>query len=325
MNAEGGLAVATPVREAPDLLDLATLVLRGWPIVLGVVAASLLLMILYLNVATYRYTAELKLTVAQSGTGSLSTSLKNLSGLASIAGVQLPQDSGAIAFLRYGENLRSATAARVIVADPALVRTIFATEWDEERQAFVEPRSSLRTLANGAKRLIGVPVYPWREPDAVRIQAWLHRHVSVVQDQRRPLATVSFRHPDPEFAGRFLMALHQGVDRDLKRRALARADSNIAYLEEKLRTVSVAEHRAALTDALGEQERIRMLAGSGAPFAAEPVGEVTVSDRPTFPRPALFLVGAALVGAFLGSLVVLVRAWLDVKRMRSAAGAPGTA
>ncbi|MFQ3666187.1 MAG: hypothetical protein SNJ79_09200 [Sphingomonadaceae bacterium] len=301
------------------MLDLLITVMRGWRIIAASMVAALVVMVVYLNLASYRYTGELKVTVTQSGAGSLSSSLRNLSGLASIAGIQLPQDGGEIAFLRYRETLRSAAAARALAADEHLMQRMFRAEWDEESGRFVERRGVIGGIISLGKRLLGVPVYAWQEPDSSRVQAYLDRRVSVTQDQRRPLLVITFQDEDPEFARHFLERLHAEVDGGLRRRALEQATSNIAYLEQKLQSTSVAEHRAALSEALGEQERVRMLAESGADFAAEPIGIVAVSDRPTFPRPALFLAGALLFGLLCGAVLTLVRAWM---RSRDAVQGP---
>lgn len=294
----------------PDLVDLMLQLWRDRLLVALVAALSVLAMIVYLNVATPRYTATLLVTPAQSSGSGLSSSLRNLGGLASLAGVQLPQDGSSLAFLKYGENLQSRVAAERLAADPALMQQIFAAEWNTREKRWEKPASLPRTIVNGVKSMLGLWVQPWSEPGAARLQEYLERNVQVVQDQKRPLVTILFEHRDPAFAGQFLERLHAEVDDDLRDRGLARTGSNIAYITRKLEVVTVAEHRIALTEALGEQERARMTAESGAPFAAEPVSKVSVSFRPSFPRPTLFLAGALFLGLLLGAVISWSRAYL---------------
>ena len=292
--------------QTTDLVDIVRTIWRRRWIVLVTMVLTVMAMIAYLNVAPYRYTATVKLTGAQSGSGGLASQLGNLGGLASIANVRLPQGPGEQGFLIFSQDLVSRTAAEVLLRHPDIVHVAFADEWDARRRTWVEPTSGLRNLLNAIKSAIGLPVYAYVPPNAARVQAYLEKRVGVAEDTRKPIVSLSYAHEDPVFARRLLRTLIDGVDEDLRRRALARSRVNITYLSEQLKIVQLAESRLALASALGEQEKTRMAASSGASFAGEALSEVSVTDRPTSPRPMLFLIGSAVLGLVLGGLVALV-------------------
>ena len=296
-----------------DLVDLLSTLLRHWIPVVAICLLFVAGMIIYLNVATYRYTATMIVAPAQNSGGGLAGSLSKLGGLASIAGVQLPQDSGSVAFIKYGENLHSRTAADALAADRQLMQKIFYREWDARTNSWREPSSAIRPLVNGVKTVLGIPIYAWKAPGPLEVQDYLERNVSVVQDPKKPLITISFVHPDPEFARYFVDRLHGAVDGDLRRHTQERTIDNIAYLTRKIQEVTIVEHRQALTEALGEQERILMTANSAAPFAADPISAISVSRRPTSPRPVLYLAGALFMGLVIGSACVLSWAYLRAR------------
>ena len=319
-NCNGDRKVAVPMETqvnaghsdgGPDLVDLAATLHKKWYVVAAVCAAFVLAMVIYLNMATYRYTATMTVTSAQNSGGGLSGSLSKLGGLASIAGVQLPQDSGSVAFIKFGENLRSRTAADILSKDPAVMRKVFEREWNAADNRWAQPPSALRAVVNGIKIVLGIPVYAWKPPGPLEMQDYLERHVSVVQDPKKPLMTISFSHSDPVFARAFVKALHDAVDGDLRARTQERAAENITYLSRKINEVPVVEHRLALTEALGEQERLLMTASSTAPFAADPISAISISRRPTSPRPVLYLAGALFFGLVVGVCAVLTRAYLQ--------------
>ena len=289
-----------------DLVDMIRTVWRRRWIVLLTMILTVLAMIAYLNVVPYRYTAMVKLTGAQSGSGGLSSSLGNLGGLASIANVRLPQGPGEQGFLIFSQDLVSRTAAEVLLRHPDIVQVVFASEWDARRRTWVEPASGLRHFLNATKRAIGLPVYAYVPPNAARLQAYLEARVGVAEDTRKPIVALSYAHEDPVFARRFVRTLIDGLDEDVRRRALARSRANITYLGEQLKIAQLTESRLALAAALGEQEKTRMAASSGAPFAGEAMSEISVSDRPTSPKPMLFLIGSAVFGLVLGGLAALV-------------------
>jgi uncharacterized protein involved in exopolysaccharide biosynthesis len=262
--------------------------------------------IFYLQRATYSYTAQLKVTAAQGNTAG-GSKLGGLATLASVAGLSAPQDPGALSFQLYTEGLKSRTVAEALARRPDIMQVIFAPEWDAAAGRFVEPTTFVGDLSRGAKRLFGLPVYAWHAPDAARLQAIIEQSVSVDQNLESPVTTISFSHPDPRFAVKFLTALHEAVDDELRRKARNRSGEYIAYLSRQLAGVSIAEHRVALAQALSDQEKTRMMASSTMSFAAEPFGPATASLRPTKPAPMLVLATGLVMGVFLGIVAAFVR------------------
>lgn len=301
-----------------DLFDMLAIVLRRKWIVLAVGIAAAAAMLVYLNVTTYRYNAELKVTSVQVAGSGLGGSLQKLGALGSIANLQLPQDSSSIAFLRYGELLRSPDLAQSVAGMPTVMHVLFYKEWDTRQSRWVEPTGIVITVSHIVKSLLGFPVYAWQPPDALRVEEYLDRWVSVAVDQKRPVITIDYQNRDPIFAGTLVSLLHQIADEALRKRSLARSALDIEYLTGKLKVITLAEHRAVLSEALAEQERTQMSAQVGTPFAAEPIGKVKVSSRPTSPLPGLYLAGALAGGLLSGALFVLVAAQLRARRERSA-------
>lgn len=272
------------------------LVRRRWRLVLAGLGAVLLAAVAYLHLATYRYTAELRVTAVYSAQQLPS----GLSGIASLAGISLPGDKAVTPIALYSEAMRSRDVAAAVVADPVLMRHIFAEEWDAAAGRWRDPGGLVRGLLDGAKRLLGVPVQPWSPPDAADVQRYLAKHLAIIEAPKTNVTTIAVNDPDPEMARRLLALLNEAADRHLRERALARSSEYIAYLERKLLEVQVADYRESLVQALSAQERTRMMASSDAPYAAEPLGAITASVRPTTPKPAVVLAAALVFGLLLG-------------------------
>lgn len=309
-DADGRVRMRPLTNEAGeiDLVTLSSVIWRGWKTVAAVAIAFVLLAILYLHLATYKYTAQLTVTpVAQNGslTGG---NLRGLGGLASIAGIALPTSANGMNFQLYAEGMYSRSTADTLAADPRIMRTIFASEWDAVGQRWRPRDSAVRTVVNAIKPMLGAPVLVWSPPDGARLQTHLNNNLIVNQDDRRSITTLSYDHGDPDFALYLLAAIHRTVDDALRARALLRASENVDYLEGKLATITVADYRESLLAALAEQEKLRMAASSSAPYAAEPFGAVNVSDIPTNPRAKLVLAVGVVIGLLAGmGIVVLIQ------------------
>jgi hypothetical protein len=283
----------------------ALLIARKWTL-LGFIVAAVALAVLYLNVATYFYTATMNVTPVQSS--SSASKLGNLAGLASIASVSLPQDSSSMSFVLYTEGLRSRLAADTLSRDPVIMQSVFKSEWNAQQGRFVEPSGPLTPVIRAIKTLFGLPQYQWRAPDAARLQAYLQQEIKIIQSPKSPVATIIYSNPDADFAGTMLSRLNKVVDDSLRRRSLDRSNDSIAYLTQQLARVTLVEHREAIAAALSEQEKQRMFASSSMPFAAEPFGGIIVSLRPTSPQPVIVLIAAVFAGLLTGIAWIIVGA-----------------
>jgi hypothetical protein len=199
-------------------------------------------------------------------------------------------------------SVDSEPVARALANDSRLMRVIFAGEWDSRRGAFVPPEPGLVTpLVKAGKSLLGISNVPWSAPGPERLREYLAGNVEINKDPKLPIAILTFEHKDRQFAKRLLSSVHGAIDRELRMRALARTQQSIAYLSDQLQRVTLADHRTALSQALSEQERIRMMANSNLPFAAEPFGPPTVSSAPSSPRPGIVLTVSLILGAMIGA------------------------
>lgn len=293
---------ALPEDKEIDLWELLQSLWAGrWTIAL-VTVVFLTLSITYLHIASYRYTAKLVLFPVQSGGA---PKVEGLGGLASFAGVSLPQGPGALSFSAYKQGVHSRNLADTLAQNQELMHKIFAPEWNEKRGVWQEPETSLGPLKSAIKNIIGIPDQSWRPPDGARLEEYINNQVQVIEDPKSPYITITFKHADPEFAVYFLDMLNTELDGILRKQTLLRSTDNISYLSAQLGKATITEHRLVIAQALVEQEKQRMMANARAPYAADPVGSASASAWPTSPEPVKVLAVGLLGGLIAGGTVVI--------------------
>lgn len=285
-----------------DIFEFFRILMDRWKILLAFTLAGLGAAVLYLNVATYTYSVSFRVTPTESEVGNLTG---KLGGLAAVAGLSLGADQAIQPFELYVESFYSPEVAARLSARTDILQQAFPDEWNAQTGAWEEPRTPIRLVGRAVKSALGIPVFPWEQPNAARLQEYIKDEVILVRDPKKSVTTFSMDHANPDFAVLLLSSLHDSVDQMIRDRALRRANSYIDYLSMKLGEVSLAEHREALATTLGEQERVRMMSSSSMPYAAEPLGKPIVSLRPTKPKPLLILALGLLGGGFLGVAAVL--------------------
>ena len=283
-----------------------------WALLIGAVL-GIGLGLLFLSVATYRYTATLTVTPAK---GEMSQLPGNMSGLAAIAGISLPGGGSVSDFNLYLVALQSRQVAAELAKDDKIMQRLFASQYDIPTGRWLRPTNFIADFSSAIKSMLRVPGADWRQPAAADLQKFLQENIKISTDRKLNITNISFDYEDPEFAAKLITDLHEKTDTVLRRRALTRADQAIGYLEKQLSQVQLAEHRQALAAILGEQEKSRMLASSAAPYAAQPFGDAVASSRPTSPQSVIVLV-EGLVGGMILSLAALL-GWRVSKRGGSA-------
>jgi Chain length determinant protein len=293
--------VPTPGRLTSVIFgqEFASFLLVAWTkklIIAIMMLLAIMLTVVALHFSTYEYTATLKVTAVQKDR-QLSS---NLAGLASLAGVSLPGGSAGSQLTQYIELLKSRNVSATLASDPYIMKHVFSDQWDSKSKQW-RPKSGLSvTLTHMMKAIIGMPIHQWSAPDAEMLNKYIVRKLKLAEDNKSNVLSIMMEDKSPSFAIYFVNKIHNATDYQLRRRALDRSQKYVLYLESKLPLVTNADHRKALVDSLGEQEKVLMLASADSPFAAEPLGDTTSSFKPTSPNPVILLPLFALLGLILG-------------------------
>jgi len=262
-----------------------------------ILAFPFVLAVLYLQIVTDKYTAELKIVPTEGDGASLSS---DIGGLASFAGINLKDSETVSNYRLYLDTLHSRRIAIELAKDQELMQTIFAEHWNEDMQKWQNPKNSfIYKIPAFVKKVLGIYNREWNVPSAWNLEEFLTDYVEISENPKEAVITILFMHEDPEFAKDFLIKLHSLSDNLIRNRTLERSKNHAEYLKKKLQTVSVAEHRQALTISLVEQERFIMLASSNKAFAAEALWGVKSSPEPTSPKPILVILFSLIFSTVL--------------------------
>lgn len=265
------------------------------------IAIVLLLVVGYLHVASRLYTVSMEVTAATQ-----SSQNSRLSGLSSLAGIDLGGGGTGNLFKLYVASLQSPAAAAILARQPGLLREMFPRDWSDRDGRWEEPASGLRPFTNAIKSAIGMDIVPWSPPSTARVYNYLRDQVQVVQDDKSTVVTLKIESSDPRTAADVLVALNAAGDALIRKRSLSRAEGYIKYITDMLPTVTIAEYRSALIENLNEQVGTRMMAEAGVPFVSDVLSPPLVSPTPT--SPSAF--GVLALGFFLGCVLGAALAFL---------------
>lgn len=211
-------------------------------------------------------------------------------------------------FQIYLRFYRSTELAAAMIHDHAADKLLFADRWD----------AITGTWHGGSLpgRLLALASGPPRAPTANDVSDYLKRNISLDPGEGEDMQTVTVLYPDKAVAGELLQWVHDEAENLSKRRIMLRAQSNIDYLTERLRTTTQNEQRNALISLLLSQENMLMAAQSWNAYAGDIISGPWVSDRPVSPNPPLLIAMALLGGIIIGCGISFVRMLMGMPVVR---------
>lgn len=129
----------------------------------------------------------------------------------------------------------------------------------------------------------------------------------VTDDARSGTVTMSVTWRDPQLAAQWANGLVMLTNDYLKDQAIMEAERNIAYLQTEISKTNVVELRGALYSLMEEEVKGEMLARGRDEYALKVVDPAVAPERPSSPRPVLWISAGAFAGFLATAFFILLR------------------
>ena len=239
-------------------------------------------------VVTPEYTASVVLLPVSTHGGSvdLGSSASELSGLASLAGINLnganQVKTEAIA------TLESEILTEQYIRQHDLLPILFSHDWNAAtRQWKTNDPRKVPTLWKANRRFKDVR--------------------AIDDDTKTGLITLTIRWKSPYLAAEWANGLVKLTNDYLRQRAIDEAERNIAYLSGEVSKTNIVEVKSAIYSLMETEIKNEMIARGRDEYALRVIDPAEPPEKMSFPRPVLWTVGAFLGGIFLGLLVNVLR------------------
>lgn len=296
-----GYFIVVPDPQASGAEELDTFVgelLTAWRLLLAmvVVGGLIALGVAFLMTPLYRAKA-LVAPVTSQGLGGQGGTLRQLSGLAALAGVDLGGGGG-----RKDESLATLSAksfAREFIESNNLLPVLYAERWDA-RAGHWRAGATPPTLGQAVTRFT----------DSV---------VSISDDPKTSFVTVTVDWYSPQLAAQWANGLVNMVNEKLRQEAVASSQRSLEYLDKELAKTNVVEVRQAIYQLIERQVENATVANVQHDYAYHFLDPAIAPERKNSPKRALLGVAGAAIGLFAGVLVVFVRRAVGLRRAQRAA------
>lgn len=229
--------------------------------------------------------------------GSLASAASSLTGI-KVPGADNPNFSAVLQMLNSPRVYAEADRRY------GLFRLFYPTRWDDAHKTWIVRITTLGAIISGMKQVFHIPVHDTpNEDDLARL---LKSRLEISPVEFTNLYDVSLRYKDPQVAAQFLNWDLNTADSMIRAAALARIRGEIEYVDQRLKTITVDEHRRVLGELLASLERQNMIISGGGNYAVFVVQSPTVVARPSLTALVLQLLLGLVVGAAIAIAAVLL-------------------
>jgi hypothetical protein len=272
--------------------------------------AGLFIAIIYLLLATPLYTARMVVGPAETATG-----LAGATGGLRAQLNMLVGDTGGTSvdpYQLFNELITSGSTARRMY-DRGVLQFLNPGSWDAEQKKWIEP-TGLKAMLRGTLHVVFGRPY-WTAPSERTVEDMLKSDVPSHSDNGSLYFRVfEYKNSNPQKAVQFLQTLYDQTDAATRAAAMARSDTLAHYLLARVATVSEPEYRAAIYQALAQQEIMRIMGRSHAPFGAQMIDPPSASPTPTDPPLFRTLIIGIVLGAGAGVLIAYLLALFATRK-----------
>ena len=251
-----------------------------------------------------QYKATAILAPVDSDGGGLSGVLGQLSGVASIVGVNIGGGESSESQIAQ-EIMKSWSFIDKFISDNDLAVKVYAAEgWNKGsgelkiNQDDYDSESG-EWLTEDSDGNIAPPT-SWK-----LFQAFSNM-LSVSEDKKSGLVSVSIEYFSPQVAKEWLDMYIKSINGHMQARQVAKVSNNIDYLEAQIDKTSIAEMREVFYTIIEEQTKNKMVAEASPDYAFVAVSPSMVPEKKSQPKRALICILGTLFGGMLSVLLVLV-------------------
>ena len=286
-----------------DLLELIKVLWDEKIKIVAITAVAAFLSVIYALSQPNIYQAEALLAPAgDAGGGGMSKLAGQFGGLASLAGVSLPDDGVNKSELGL-EVLKSRKFVREFVGRHKITPQLMAVDyWDPETR---ELKLDADVYDEKSKA--------WLDKDQVPSNEEIYKtysgNIIIEKGTTSKFVRIGFKHKSPDIAAKWTGLVIKDLNDAIRRQDIDEAESSIAYLRQQVEASPLADLRNLFYDLIQAQTETMMLANVREEYVFKTIDPATVPELKSEPKRALICILGTMLGGIIGVIYVLARAY----------------
>ena len=246
---------------------------------------------------------------------SLSNNLNAYSGLANLAGISLSSGGGYSISGKAIEKLNTLSFFENNIMPNIFLPELMAVEsWDRANNKLLF-NPNIYDEVN--KKWIRKFVYPQKQkPTAQEGFRRFKSNMSIVEDNKNGLITISIKHQSPYIAKKWTELIINQVNNFYKEKDKLEAEKALIYLNNQIDKTSLTEIKQVIAGLLQQETQKLTLIEASESYVFEYIDPPAVMEMKVGPRRSLICIIGAIVGGLFSIMIVLLKHYLFLFRKK---------
>ena len=292
--------------EEIDLIELFQILLRGkWFIVSFTAFVSIIAVIISIALPNI-YESHALLTPTKKS-NSISAAMKNFSGLAGLAGINLPSDVDGGNAARAKEKIRSLSFFENNILKNIYLPDLMAVkDWDPKTNYLSYDETIYDAKSDAWVRKYS---YPRQQiPSAQEsFKVFTEQHINLTEDTKFGFITLSIKHQSPYIAKKWVELIVDEINNFYRQNDKLESQKAISYLNQQISLTSFSEIKEVLAQLVQEETKKLSLIEATQFYVFEYIDPPAVMETKSGPKRSLICILSALLGGLLSIVIVLAR------------------
>lgn len=290
-----------------DLRELFSVIWQGKWLIIAITAVFAIGAVIFAIKQPNIYKSEALLAPAsEEQGGGLSGLASQFGGLASLAGVNLGGKGGTDKTELAIEVLKSRQFTSDFIQRHNILADLMAAEkWDWDADKLIYDPELYNEQTNTWVREAKAPFKP--EPSMQEAYKVFSKMIAVNKAKETGMVTISVEHLSPAVAQQWVAWLIQDINKVMKDRDVAEANSSSEFLNKQIALTNVADIRTILYKLVEEQAKTIMFAEVRDEYVFKTIDPALAPEEKAKPKRALICVLGTLLGCMLGVMIILIR------------------
>lgn len=299
--------------EEIDLNDFFNMLFHGkWIIISITLLASIASVYFSLKLPNIYQSKALLVPVESSSRNA--AALGSYSGLASLAGVNLPAVSSEDNYVKALEKLVTLSFFENNILQGIFLPNLMALKsWDRNMNVLIydediydkEKDSWIRDYSFPQKQV------PSPQESFVKFKG---EHLNLIKDEKTGVISLSIKHKSPHIAKKWTELYVNEINSFYRQKDKLEAQKSITYLNNQIAKTNLSEIKQVMAELLQQEIQKLTLVEASEFYVFEYIDHPVVMENKYSPNRALICILGALIGGIISILVVLIRHMITSKK-----------
>ena len=301
-----------------DLRELFFILVQGKRIVAYVTAFLVTIGIIYSLYLPNIYQSEALLAPVDESSSLIGEALSQYSGLAGLAGINLPTGETGSNSKKAIELMSSLNFFEKYIMPKIFLPDLMAVDsWDDEKNIIIYDDSIFQKDTNTWVRDFSYPqkLIPSAQES---FEIFKDDNLSVLEDNKTKYVSLSIKHQSPVIAKEWVQIIFEEVNFFYRQKDKESSEKAVIFLNKQIADNSYAEIRQATASLLKKEIQKLTLVEANKDYVFEYVYPPSVMEEKIMPNRYIIVFLSLLLGVFLGAIVVIFRHYLFLSRKNEA-------